>query len=177
MEFNINDALPVLERTPQVVSLLLKGLPETWLFKNEGGDTWSPYDVVGHYIHGEKTDWIPRMNVCLSEGPGKAFEPFDRTAMFRDSKGKTLDQLLDEFSQLRKECLEKLKAVHLDEETLNRKAIHPAFGEVNLKQLLATWVVHDLTHIYQIVRVMAKQYEEEVGPWKEYLGILKDRQS
>src|SRR5687768_14145765 len=148
MQFNINDALPVLERTPQVVSVLLKGLPESWLFKNEGGDTWNAYDVVGHYIHGEKTDWIPRMNICLSEGPDKTFEKFNRTAMFEESKGKTLDQLLDEFAQLRKECIQKLKAVKLDEQTLDKKAMHPALGEVTLRQLLSTWVVHDLTHIY-----------------------------
>jgi hypothetical protein len=113
----------------------------------------------------------------LSDGPDKTFEKFDRTAMFRESKGKSLDQLLDEFAQLRKECIQKLKAVNLDEETLDKKAMHPALGEVTLRQLLSTWVVHDLTHIYQIVRVMAKQYDKEVGPWKEYLGILKDRQT
>ncbi|HKP32210.1 MAG TPA: DinB family protein [Chitinophagaceae bacterium] len=177
MQFNINDALPVLERTPQVVSDLLKDLPETWLFKNEGGDTWNPYDVVGHLIHGERTDWIARMEICLSDGPNKKFEKFDRTAMFEESKGKSLDELLQEFAELRKQNIQKLRSVTLDEATLDKKAIHPVFGEVNLRQLLSTWVAHDLTHIYQIVRVMAKQYDQEVGPWKEYLGILKDRQS
>ncbi len=177
MDFNINDALPVLERTPQVVSDLLKNLPDPWLYKNEGGDTWNPYDVVGHLIHGERTDWIARMNICLSDGPNKKFEPFDRTAMFEESKGKSLDDLLTEFANLRRQNVQKLKAVSFDEETLSKKAIHPVFGEVNLKQLLSTWVVHDLTHIYQIIRVMAKQYDTEVGPWKQYLGILKDRQS
>jgi len=171
MEFKIQEALPILERTPQVVSLLLKNLPDGWIYQNEGGDTWTAFDIVGHYIHGEKTDWIPRMNIILCESD-KRFVPFDRFAQFRESEGKTISQLLDEFAALRKENINKLKAVKLDEETLNKKGIHPQFGEVSLKELLSSWVVHDLTHINQITRVMARQYDEAVGPWKAYMGIL-----
>jgi hypothetical protein len=172
MEFDLQEAMPILERTPQVVSLLLKNLSSSWVDQNEGGDTWTVFDVVGHYIHGEKTDWIPRMNIILNE-EDKRFVPFDRFAQFSESEGKTLNQLLDEFAALRKENISKLKAVILDEATLNKKGIHPQFGEVSLKELLSSWVVHDLTHINQITRVMAKQYEEAVGPWKAFMGIFK----
>jgi hypothetical protein len=171
MEFKVHEALPILERTPLVVSLLLGNLPDSWIYQNEGGETWTPFDVIGHYIHGEKTDWIPRMNIILDE-EDKHFVPFDRFAQFRESEGKTLDQLLDEFADLRKDNVRKLRRVQLDEETLSKKGIHPQFGEVSLKELLSSWVVHDLTHISQISRVMAKQYEEAVGPWKAYMGIL-----
>lgn len=172
MNFNLQQALPILERTPTVVATLLKGLPQDWIYSNEGGETWSPYDVVGHYIHGEKTDWIPRMNIILSNEANKQFVPFDRFAQFKDSEGKTLDQLLDEFAKLRAENISKLKAVMPDDELLQKKGIHPAFGEVTLEQLLSSWVVHDLGHISQIVRAMAKQYKDAVGPWTAYMGIL-----
>jgi hypothetical protein len=171
MKFNLEEALPILERTPRVVTLLLKNLPACWTQQNEGNDTWSAYDVIGHYIHGEKTDWIPRMKIILGEGD-KHFVPFDRFAQFRDSKGKSLDQLLDEFAELRKENVQQLIALVPDEAALERKGIHPQFGEVTLGELLSSWVVHDLTHINQICRVMARQYEVAVGPWKEYMGIL-----
>lgn len=171
MEFNIEDALPILERTPQVVSVMVRNLPDAWTLRNEGGDTWSVYDVVGHLIIGEKTDWIPRMKMILGEGD-KHFVPFDRFAQFRESKGKTLDQLLDEFAGLRKKNVSELKSIQLDKQTLNQKGIHPQFGEVSLGELLSSWVVHDLTHINQIARVMARQYEVAVGPWKAYMGIL-----
>jgi len=171
MEFKIDDALPILERTPHVVSLLLRNLPEGWIYQNEGGETWTAYDVVGHYIHGEKTDWIPRMQIILGDGD-KHFVPFDRFAQFRDSKGKTLEQLLDEFASLRKQNIQQLKSIELTGQVLNRKGIHPQFGEVTFKELLSSWVVHDLTHINQITRVMAKQYTEAVGPWKAYMSIL-----
>ena len=171
MEFLIDEALPVLERTPFVVSQLLKNLPDCWIYQNEGGDTWTAYDVVGHYIHGEKTDWIPRMKIILGEGD-KHFVPFNRFAQFKDSKGKSLNQLLEEFAGLRKKNIQELRAIILDEEMLDRKGIHPQFGEVSLRELLSSWVVHDLTHINQIARIMAKQYEEAVGPWKAYMGIL-----
>jgi hypothetical protein len=171
MQFDIQMALPILERTPQVIEALLYGLPDEWVLRNEGPDTWNAYDVVGHLIHGEKEDWITRMQIILGEGD-KHFKPFNRTAMFEASKGKTLNQLLDEFKSLRKDNLLQLQAVNFSEELLNRTGIHPKFGTVTLKQLLSTWVVHDLTHINQITRVLGKQYEEAVGPWKEFLGIL-----
>ena len=171
MEFKLADALLILERTPQVVSLLLRNLPPCWTQQNEGGDTWTAYDVIGHYIHGEKTDWIPRMKIILDNGD-KRFIPFDRFAQFNDSKGKSLEQLIDEFATLRKENIIKLKRIAPDDTALSKKGIHPQFGEVSLRQLLSAWVVHDLTHINQIVRVMAKQYEKAVGPWKEFMGIL-----
>lgn len=172
MNFNIQKAMPILERTPAIVAMLLKDLDNEWIYSNEGGDTWSPFDVVGHYIHGEKTDWIPRLNIILGEQDDKRFVPFDRFAQFRDSKGKTLDELLDEFAALRKENLEKLRQVTLNEETLSKKGIHPAFGEVTLEHMLASWVVHDLAHIHQITRVLARQYTEAVGPWTAYMTIL-----
>jgi hypothetical protein len=175
MQFDIQMAIPILERTPQVIEALLYGLPDEWILRNEGPDTWSPYDVVGHLIHGEKTDWIQRMNIILGEGD-KHFHPFDRTAMFAESQGKSLNQLLDEFKVLRKDNLQQLQAIPFTDELLNRTGIHPKFGTVTLRQLLATWVVHDLTHINQISRVMGKQYEEAVGPWVEFLGVLR-RQS
>jgi hypothetical protein len=171
MQFSLQEAIPILERTPGVVALLLRNLPESWTHQNEGGDTWSAFDVIGHYIHGEKTDWIPRMKIIL-DGADKHFIPFDRFAQFRDSKGKSLDELLEEFAMLRKKNVEELKRISPDEEALEKTGIHPQFGNVNLRQLLAAWVVHDLTHIYQISRVMAKQYIGEVGPWKAYMGIL-----
>lgn len=175
MEFNIQSAVQVLERTPLVVEGLLKNLPDEWVMSNEGGDSWSAFDIIGHYIHGEKTDWIPRMQIILSKEQDKHFVPFDRLAQFNDSKGKSLDQLLTEFKKLRLQNLETLKSVEFNNEVLNQTGIHPKFGSVTLRQLLAAWVVHDLTHIYQISRVMAKQYEIEVGPWKEFLGVLNDR--
>ncbi len=175
MEFNITESIQILTKTPSVISNLLKDLPETWIKTNEGVDTWSPYDVVGHLIHGEKTDWIPRALIILSENEDKAFVPFDRFAQLKNSRSRTLKQLLAEFEELRTENIQKLQALSIDEQTLERKGIHPEFGEVTLKQLLATWVVHDLGHINQITRVMAKNYKIEVGPWTKYLAILRDK--
>ncbi|HYF30120.1 MAG TPA: DinB family protein [Chitinophagaceae bacterium] len=172
MKFNLQKALPILERTPAIVAMLLKDLDEEWIYSNEGEETWSPFDVVGHYIHGEKTDWIPRLNIILGDQDDKRFVPFDRFAQFRDSKGKSLDELLDEFAMLRRQNIEKLKQVTLNEKTLSQTGIHPAFGVVTLEQLLSSWVVHDLGHISQITRVLAKQYKEAVGPWTAYMGIL-----
>ena len=172
MKFELKQALEILERTPLVVETMLNNLNEEWIRSNEGDDTWSPYDIVGHYIHGEKTDWIPRMEIMLNDLPDKRFEPFDRFAQFRNSKGKTLNELIDEFKILRKENLTKLQSVELNDEQLNRTGVHPQLGVVTLRQLLASWVVHDLTHIYQLSRVLAKQFEEEVGPWKEFMGVL-----
>ena len=173
MEYSFNKSLEILERTPAVLKTLLSGLSDDWTINNEGGETWSPYDVIGHLIHGETTDWMQRLALILDTQSDHKFKIFDRLAQFEESKGKTLDQLLDEFAKVRKANLEKLKALNLTESQLNLPGIHPSFGEVSLKNLLATWVAHDLDHIQQIVRVMAKQYKEEVGPWVEYLKILK----
>lgn len=172
MEYTLNAALEILERTPQVIRSFLQGLSEEWIYQNEGPDTWSPFDVVGHLIHGEKTDWTERLKIVLSEGSQKTFTPFDRFAQFEESKGKTLDDLLLEFEQLRTKNLIFLKALNLSETDYNKTGIHPALGEVTLKELLSTWVVHDLGHIVQISRVMAKQYKDQVGPWRDYLTVL-----
>lgn len=171
MSFNLTHACSLLERTPAVLSSLLKDLPESWTHQNEGGDSWSPYDVIGHLIHGEKTDWIPRMEIIL-HGKDKHFEPFDRFAQFTEGKEKSLNDLLADFSRLRKVSLEKLASANLGEAELSKTGVHPEFGEVTLKQLLATWVTHDLSHLGQISRLMAKHYKEDVGPWVRYIGIL-----
>ena len=173
MKFNLEQAIEIIERTPIVLETLLKGLSAEWIENNEGGDTWSPYDVIGHLIHGEKTDWSQRMEIILSKDSNKTFASFNRFAQFEESKGKTITQLLDEFKVARQKNLAFLKSKNLTENDLNKTGIHPVFGEVTLEQLLATWVAHDLNHVAQISRVMAKQYQKEVGPWIEYLRILK----
>jgi hypothetical protein len=173
MPFDLNKSIEILERTPTVVTGMLQGLSEEWTCRNEGGDTWSPYDIVGHLIHGEKTDWVPRMQIILSDSSDKRFQPFDRFAQARDSKGKMLSELLDEFRSLREQNLQVLRSLDLTPEDLARQGIHPAFGPVTLSQLLATWVVHDLNHIAQIARVLASPYRQEVGPWVAYLRILQ----
>lgn len=172
--FDLDDALAVLERTPASLSALLAGLPETWVKATEGEGTWSPYDVVGHLIHGERTDWIPRARHILA-GEGRAFEPFDRTAQFTESRDKSLGELLETFAELRRENVAALARMRLTEEDFARKGLHPELGEVTLGQLLATWVVHDLDHLAQVARTMAKVYGEDVGPWSAYLSILSDR--
>jgi hypothetical protein len=171
MKFDLNKSIEILERTPSVIEAMLKGVSEDWIMNNEGGDTWSPYDTVGHLIHGEKTDWVVRMEVILLN-KNKEFMPFDRFAQFNESKGKSLQMLIDEFKTLRKKNMAKLQLKKIEMFDLHKTGIHPAFGKVTLKQLLATWVVHDLNHIAQIARVMAKQYKTEVGPWVEYLSVL-----
>ncbi|GAA3559142.1 MULTISPECIES: DinB family protein [Snuella] len=172
MEYTTEKALEILERTPYVLKTLLTGLSDVWVYSNEGEETWSPFDVVGHLIHGEKTDWIERINIILGDNIDKRFEPFDRFAQFESSKGKTLIQLLDMFTELRIKNLEYFRALNVSDEQLGLKGLHPELGEVTLKQLLATWVTHDLAHIAQIARTMAKQYKGEVGPWKAYISIL-----
>ena len=172
MEYRTDKALEILERTPIVLEELLQNLSDEWIFSNEGPETWSPFDVVGHLIHGEKTDWISRLNIILSTDQNKTFHPFDRFAQLKESKGKTMNQLLDEFKTLRSKNLEYFKSKKINEADFDLKAIHPSLGEVTLKQLLATWVTHDLGHIAQISRVMAKQYKNEVGPWREYISVL-----
>jgi len=172
MQFNLEKSYEILERTPLILHELLGGLIDDWILPNEGPETFSPYDVVGHLIHGEKTDWTERIKRIREYGNTKAFEVYDRFAQYKESNGKSLAQLLEEFKQLRKENMQWLKSLHLSEDELNKKGLHPSLGEVTLKNLLATWVVHDLTHIAQITRVMAKQYKEEIGPWTEYFRIL-----
>ena len=172
MEFNLNRSIEILERTPLVLETMLSGLSEEWIKNNEGPESWSPYDILGHFIHGEKTDWIPRMEIILSDNKEKFFEPFDRFAQINDSNEKNYPELLNEFKLLRKQNLEILRSKNLTAIDLIQTGVHPAFGVVTLAQLISTWVVHDLNHISQISRVMAKQYITEVGPWKEYLRIL-----
>ena len=172
MEYSLEKALPILERTPAVLKLMLDGLAAEWINANEGPDTWSPYDVAGHLLHGERTDWMVRIKICLSDTGDKKFAPFDRFAQFRERGGKTLGQILDAFAAARKQNLDELKAMGLTPADLDKTAVHPSFGTVTLRQLLATWVAHDLSHIAQVARVMAKQYKEEVGPWAEYLSIM-----
>jgi hypothetical protein len=162
----------VLERTPTTLRTLLEGLPSAWTDGNEGPDTWSPFDVVGHLIHGERADWIPRARMILEEGRSRAFEPFDRFAQFRDSEGKSVTELLDEFEQLRAQSLATLKGWRLTDAQLSLEGEHPVFGAVTLRQLLATWTAHDVGHLAQVSRVMAKQYRDAVGPWRAYLPIL-----
>lgn len=173
MHFDLEKSIEILERTPDVLNVLLRGIADDWVLSNEGGETWSAYDVVGHLIHGERTDWIARMEIILSDQPNKTFARFDRFAQFEESKGKPLSQLLDEFSKVRTENIELLRSKKLTRNDLNKVGTHPSFGEVTLEQLLATWVAHDLNHIAQVSRVMAKQYKEAVGPWIEYLRILQ----
>ncbi len=171
-KFDLNDANIFLARTPEVLKAFLKDLPSEWIHKNEGINTWSVFDVIGHLIHGEKTDWIPRAKIILSDSDIKEFETFDRFAQFENSKGKTLETLLIEFEDLRKANLEILNSLRISELELDRRGRHPELGIVTLRQLLATWVTHDMTHIGQIARVLAKQYKQEVGPWIQYIGIL-----
>lgn len=172
MEFQIDHAREVLRRTPATLNSLLRGLPEEWTLAKEGDDGWSPFDVVGHLIHAEEADWIPRARFILEHGERRAFEPFDRFAMFEKSKGKSLSDLLDAFEHLRRESLNELERMSLTPELLMKRGTHPELGVVTLSQLLSTWVVHDLNHVAQIVRVMAKQYGEAVGGWRAYLSIL-----
>ncbi|MTI86916.1 MAG: DinB family protein [Balneolaceae bacterium] len=173
MNFSLSDAIPVLKHTPHVLHLLLHDLPDQWVDNNEGDNTWSPYDIVGHLIHGEKTDWIVRTKIIL-EQKDTPFASFDRFAQFEASKGKDLSQLLDEFRELRKKNLDTLESMNLTKADLEKTGMHPELGEVTLKQLLATWVVHDLGHIRQVARVMAKQYKHEVGPWAQYLSVVHE---
>ncbi len=171
-EFNLPDTIAVLTRTPATLNALLRGLPATWVRANEGKDTWSPFDIVGHLVAGERTDWMPRVRIILEKGEARPFDPFDMSAQFKESQGKSLEQLLDEFARLRNENMAALQALKLQPEDLARRGTHPALGRVTLSQLLATWAAHDLTHLHQLSRLMAHQYREAVGPWRAYLGVL-----
>jgi hypothetical protein len=172
MNFDVAEAVRVLERMPGILRSMLHELPEGWTTCNEGPNTFSAFDNVGHLIHGERTDWIPRARIILARGESRRFEPFDRFAQQRESEGKSLDQLLDEFAQLRAENLNTLRGWQLDDEHLELEGEHPELGAVTLRQLLATWVAHDLGHVAQIARVMAKRYKQDVGPWRAYLPVL-----
>jgi hypothetical protein len=172
MDFDLRHGLAVLERTPHVLDALLSGLPEEWTSSNEGPETWSPFDIVGHLIDGEQTDWMARLHIILRQGPSRRFEPFDRLRHVSRNRGRALIDLLAEFRQLREKNLSKLRTLNLTAAQLLLSGEHPEFGRVTLQQLLATWVTHDLSHIAQISRVMAKQYRDAVGPWQAYLPVL-----
>jgi hypothetical protein len=176
-EFSLTEAIAILTRTPATLNALLRGLPDLWVLHNEGSsdggkDSWSAFDIVGHLIVGDRTDWMPRARIILEVGEARPFEPFDRFAQQKESQGKSLEQLLDEFARVRRENVAALQALNLQPEDLARRGRHPALGVVTLSQLLATWAVHDLTHLHQLSRVMAHQYRDAVGPWSAYLGVL-----
>ncbi len=172
-EQELQNTIALLERTPKMLDALLRGLPDAWVQANEGDGTWTAFDVVGHLIHGESTDWMPRLRRILEFGESRAFDPFDRQAQDRESAGKTLPVLLDEFAEARRVNLEQLRSLDLSGAVMNRRGRHPALGVVTLSQLLATWAAHDMTHLHQISRIMAYQYREAVGPWSKFLGVLQ----
>jgi hypothetical protein len=172
-KFSMAEAMALLARTPAALNALLRGLPDIWTHRNEGTDSWSAFDIVGHLNFAERADWMPRVRTILEHGETRPFDPFDRFAQMRESQGKSLEQLLDDFTSLRSESLAALQALNLQSADLARRGKHPALGSVTLSELLATWAVHDLTHLHQLSRVMAYQYRKEVGPWSAFLGVLK----
>lgn len=172
MPFNLQQSIDHLEKTPSLLASYLSGLPDLLINGNEGKGTWSPYDILGHLIVGEKTDWMVRIKIILSDSEDKRFEPFDRFLQLKEKK-KSLETLLQEFSTLRKQNLKELRSLSLETDDFKRIGIHPEFGEVTIQQLISTWTVHDMVHIAQISRVIAKQYKEDIGPWINYLGSLK----
>jgi len=172
-DFSLPESISFLSRTPATLNTLLRGLPNAWVRCNEGKDTWSAFDIVGHLIVGERTDWMPRVRIILENGEARPFDPFDRFAQFKESQNKSLEQLLDDFTRLRRENLAALQTLKLQPEDLCRRGRHPALGAVTLSELLAAWVTHDLTHLHQLSRVMANRYREAVGPWSAYLGVLQ----
>jgi hypothetical protein len=174
--FTLAEAVPLLARTPATFDALLRGLPDGWIAANEGGGTWSPFDVIGHLIVGEQSDWIPRVRIILEQGEARTFDKFDRFAQFELSRGRTLASLLDEFASRRAENLRQLEALRLTEADLEKRGTHPFFGTVTMRQLLATWVAHDLDHVIQVSRVLARQYADEVGPWRAYLRVISGEQ-
>jgi DinB superfamily len=173
MEIELANVIEILNRTPRALKELLHGLPKTWTETNEGENTWSPFDVIGHLIHGERVNWIPRAKMILKFGEAKAFEPFDRFAQFEASKGKTMEALLEEFEDIRQENIRILKSMNLTLEDLQKCGHHPEFERVTLGELLSTWAAHDLDHVVQISRTLAKGYREAVGPWRAYLSVMK----
>jgi hypothetical protein len=172
-KFSLRESIALLTRTPATLNALLRGLPDVWTHSNEGKDTWSAFDIVGHLNVAERADWMPRVRTILEHGETRPFEPFDRLAQKKESEGKSLEQLLDDFDRLRSESLSALQALNLQSADLARRGTHPALGVVTLSELLATWAVHDLTHLHQVSRVMAHQYRDAVGPWSGFLGVLK----
>ena len=174
--FVLDEAVGVLQRTPSVLDAMVRDLPDAWSHAHEGGATWSPFDVVGHLIHGERTDWIPRLRIILEQGDARPFDTFDRLAQFEASRGKTLASLLDEFAAARGESLQALTAMSLGDADLDRRGRHPQLGAVTARQLLATWVAHDLDHLMQVCRVLATQYADEVGAWRAFLRIISGQQ-
>lgn len=173
MEQNLQKTISLLACTPATLNALLRDLPEEWTFHNEGENTWNAFDVVGHLIHAEGTDWMPRARMILEFGQDRTFEPFDRWAQQQAGHGKSLPELLDEFARLRSQNLSELRDLNLTPEKLARRGRHPELGVVTLSELLATWAVHDLTHVHQLSRIMAHQYREAVGPWSKFLGVLR----
>lgn len=173
MKYQVEKACEILSVTPEVLRAILESLSDEWTLKANDTNSWSAFDIIGHLIHGEKTDWIPRAKIILEQGENITFEPFDRTAQFKFSRGETLGQLLERFETLRRQNIKILKQMNITEDQLKLKGIHPELGEVNLEQLLATWVVHDLNHIRQISVGLAAKYADNVGVWREYLSILK----
>ena len=173
MQHNLQHTISLLARTPATLDALLRDLPEEWTMRNEGGNTFNAFDVIGHLIQGERTDWMPRAKRILEFGESRAFDRFARRAQRRESQGKSLPQLLDEFARVRAENLVELRALNVTDQELNRRGLHPELGTVTLSQLLATWAAHDLTHLHQISRIMAHQYREAVGPWTAYLGVMQ----
>jgi len=173
MEHDLEHTIALLARMPAALNALLRDLPEMWTLRNEGEKTWSVFDVVGHLIYAERMNWLPRARMLLQFGESRAFEPFDRQGYVRESQGKSLGQLLDEFARVRSEGLGELRALNLQPEDLARHGRHPAVGAVTLSELLATWAAHDLTHLHQISRIMAYQYREAVGPWSKFLGVMQ----
>lgn len=171
--FNLQDTITLLTHTPAALDALLRHLPEAWTRRDEGGDSWSAFEVVGHLIHGERTDWMPRARMILQSGDSRPFEAFDRGGHKRDIEGRSLGQLLDDFALARSENLAALRSLNLTQQDLERRGLHPALGPVTMSQLLATWAAHDLTHLHQISRIMAHQYREAVGPWSAYLGVMQ----
>jgi DinB superfamily len=172
-QFTLPETTTLLARTPSALQALLSGLPDTWTGRNEGNDTWSPYDIIGHMALAERDDWMPRVRHILAHGDSQPFPPFNRFTQMQQPQSKSLDQLLDEFASLRNESLTSLQALNLQPTDLARPGKHPSLGAVTLSQLLATWAAHDLTHLHQISRVMAYQYRDAVGPWNVYLGVLQ----
>ncbi len=173
MEFRLDEAIAVLSHTPATLNALLRGLPDTWVRNNEGQDTWSAFDILGHLIFVDRTDWMPRARIILKHGEARPFDPLDRFAQLKEPQDKPLEELLDEFEGLRSENLAALQALDLQSKELAQRGTHPALGAVTLSELLAAWAVHDLTHLHQLSRVMAYQYRDEVGPWSAYLGVLQ----
>lgn len=170
--FELNKSIEILKRSPSVYRNLFYGLNTDWTNANEGTDTWSAFDMIGHLIHGEKTDWIPRAKIILGDNEDKSFIPFDRFAQAELSEGKTIERLLDEFGMLREQNIQELLSWNLQESDLLKTGLHPELGEVTLQQLIATWTIHDLSHLHQVSRVMVKHYKNDIGPWKQYSGIL-----